>query len=173
MNRTALRTLSLTVVAASALMSTSAEAVTSTRTQVQNGAGACNSALPVFDGNIRKRPLAIANEGTGNAFVTCSLAAADYTDSLNDFNGVALSNRNAADVDITCTLVTGTVGGFPATYFPKTISVPAGASVVLEWDATTDNGGVLFGNTMNYSCNLHPGTDVNAAFTNVNVDVGA
>ncbi len=38
-----------------------------------NATAFCQTALPVFDGNVRKRPLAVTNEGTSNAFISCSI----------------------------------------------------------------------------------------------------
>ncbi|HST45355.1 MAG TPA: hypothetical protein VLK29_09045, partial [Luteimonas sp.] len=39
----------------------------------QNATGLCQAALPAYDGLIRKRPVAIRNEGDAAAFVSCSL----------------------------------------------------------------------------------------------------
>ncbi len=49
-----------------------AQAVTQNRRFQANATSYCQAALPAFEGAIRKRPLAVQNEGTTNAFVTCS-----------------------------------------------------------------------------------------------------
>lgn len=48
-----------------------AAAATVYRDHVSHGTANGQSALPVFDGNICKRPLALANEGNATAFITC------------------------------------------------------------------------------------------------------
>ena len=133
-----------------------ANAETVDRTQVQNGTGACQAALPNYEGNIRKRPLAISNEGSSPAFVSCSMKSDDYYEALNGYNGVQLSNRGAAEANVNCTLVAGgTVPVNTASYFPKSIAVPAGGSVVMPWDPSADNADAPFLNSLNWSLPFH------------------
>jgi hypothetical protein len=151
-----------------------ATAETVSRTQVQNGTGACQAALPNYEGNIRKRPLAISNEGTSPAFVSCSMKSDDYYAALNEYNGVQLSNRGSASANVNCTLVAGgTAPVATANYYPKSIAVPAGESVVLPWDPAVDNADAPFQNSLNWSCSLPPGVDINVVFTNIAEEVGA
>lgn len=152
-----------------------ASSATVTRTQVQNGTGACQAALPSYEGNIRKRPLGLNNEGTGAAFVSCSMKSDSFYDGIgNGFNGLQLSNAGAAEATVNCSLVTGgTLPVASATYFPKAFTVPAGASVVASWDPALDNEGEQFAHTLNYSCNLPPGLQINVVFTNIEEEVGA
>ena len=106
------------------------------------------------------------------AFVSCALKSSDFTDSPNTYLGVVLSNTTMADVDVNCTLVSGTVVDTPV-YFTKTVTVPAGTTgQFLTW-ASADNGDTPIPNTVNWSCQLPPGTQINNVFTNVDVDVGA
>ncbi len=158
---------------ATLLAATPALAVTSNRTQVQNGAGACQGALPTFDTNLRQRPLGVNNEGTANAFVTCSMKSSDFYDATNTFGGVGVTNTTAAALDITCTYVSGVAGLTTPLYFTKTTNVPAGTFALVTWDPTIDNAGNPFQNTDNYSCLLPPGTQLNFIFGNVDVDVDA
>lgn len=152
------------VVAAAALM-VPAEA---DATVAQNGAGACQGALPVYATNLRARPLGINNEGTSGAYVSCSLHTIDLYQADNAVNGLMLSNGGGADADVDCVLVSSGSDLGSASYFPKSITVPAGASKVeLSWDPAADNGGANFPNTMNYSCLLPPGIDVNYVFSNL------
>lgn len=156
-------------------VSGTAPAATITRTQVQNATGVCQAALPNYEGNVRKRPLGLNNEGTAAAFVSCSFKADSFYDETgNTFNGLQLSNTGATAVEVSCSLVAG--GTLPvraAVYFPKTFPVPAGASVVAGWDPTLDNEGEPFPSTLNWSCNLPPGVNINVAFTNITEEVGA
>jgi hypothetical protein len=158
--------------AAVLLMSGSALAVTVQRTQVQYGAGACQGNLPVSATQLRARPLAIKNEGTSSAFVSCSLAADDFFGALNDFNGVAITNSTGAAVEISCTLVTGNID-FPINFFPKTGTIAANSLGVVSWSPAADNGDVPFNNSLNYSCLIPPGVEINGVFTNIEEEVGA
>jgi hypothetical protein len=161
-----------TLVATALFAAAPAMAVTSTRTQVQNATGACQGALPSFDTNLRQRPLGVNNEGSAVAFVSCGLKSSDFDDAMNTYSGVVLSNASASDVDVNCTLVSGTVVDTPV-YFTKTATILANTTgQFLIWD-TTDNGGNPIPNTLNWSCQLPPGVQLNNIFTNVDVDVGA
>lgn len=76
------------------------------RFDLANGSADCQSALPVFDGNIRKRPTAISNEGTKSAFVSCSVHN-NNNGAVSVVFGVTLTNNSAADVDVNCSMVNG------------------------------------------------------------------
>lgn len=136
-------------------------------TNVQNAAGACQGALPVYATLLRNRPLAISNEGHSSSYVTCSPMTLDFYGTTNNFNGLVVANTTAADIDLSCTLVAGNIDFEPATYYPKTLTVPTGGAIsVFFWDPVADNGGVNFANTSNYSCLLPPGIDIQAVFAN-------
>jgi len=137
-----------------------AGAVTINRHHFSHGTASCQAALPVFDGNIRKRPLAIANEGNSNAFVTCD------TDNVNDaasgarFHLIVLAfvNRSSQPVTVSCTLVDGVSYGLPL-YFPKmTGPIAVNAVGTLAW-FPSDNGGSKFGVPAT-SCDLPPGVEI-------------
>jgi len=123
-----------------------ADAAVIERQEVRMSADVCQPALPAFDGNIRKRPLAMQNEGTSNAFVTCAFGGA--------FNGVpsqktltvGFTNITDTEITVNCTLVDAQAGVINPEFFPKSIDVPPqGAPVtLLQWSAVADNGGVLF-----------------------------
>ena len=127
------------------------------RSFVQNATGACQPALPYYEGNIRKRPLAIQNEGDASAFVNCSLVGTERsTGGLKDVQ-VVVTNMSAAPQVVSCTLI-GEVTDASMTFLPKTVTVPgnqSGSAHVLRWD-TVDIGGTLL-KTANLSCNLPAG----------------
>lgn len=134
---------------------------------VQNAAGACQVARSTYAASLRARPTGINNEGTADIYVSCSMSTPDFYLTANDVNGVVLSNRGSADKRVDCTLAAGSYENLPSTLYPKSITVPAGvSSVVLSWDPVADNGGVNFLNTINYSCILPPGIDLQSVFTN-------
>lgn len=136
-------------------------------TIVQNASGACQGARANYAASLRARPTGMNNEGTADVYVSCSMSTPDFYQSANDANGVVLANRGTEDATVSCTLAAGSYENLPATLFPKSITVPAGGStVVLSWDAATDNAGTYFANTINYSCILPPGIDLQTVFTN-------
>jgi hypothetical protein len=148
-------------------------AVTSARAFNQNATGFCQSALPVFDGQIRKRPLAIQNEGTASAFVSCSFMSPDHNVGVKEILLYADNNTGSA-VDISCTLVSGISHFNVPTYHPQTITMPANSGLnLLAW-TQADNGGVKFNDyALSVSCNLPVGTGLSFSSIFFDVDVGA
>ena len=133
-------------------------AATSTRNHFQNAAGMCQAALPVFEGNIRKRPTAVANEGTAPAFVSCSMeTAAESSTGVSELI-LVLYNRNASAVSVTCSLVHSFQSG--GTVVPKTLSLPGnGERTFFIW-TPADVGNPTSLRFANYSCGLPVGVEV-------------
>src|SRR5690606_41548022 len=102
--RTALATVFLTGAIAAALP---VGAATQNHWMQANGSGVCQAALPNFEGQIRKRPLAIQNEGTATAFVTCSPTSLQFAEASSGGHGVFFKNDSDAGVTIGCTGVMG------------------------------------------------------------------
>ncbi len=167
--------IALTTGIGSVLASGDASATTLSRSFVQNATGACQSALPVFDGQIRKRPLALQNEGTASAFVSCSFMGTDR--GIGDSKSVITlllyaDNNTASAVSLTCTLVDG-VSGLANVFIPKTITLPANSTLnLIQW-TPSDKGGIKFSFTTNASCNLPVGTGLSIASVYFDEDVGA
>ena len=136
--------------------------------------------MPVFDGVIRKRPKAVANEGTSNSFITCSFTSQGPDGFANDPRNpillqVYLSSLSGSPRNITCTAVAGwdAYGGAPAV--PKTVA--AGAPSVfssLTWEPADfgDTFTTLPTSLISISCNLPPSTAINDAYIYFNEDVG-
>ncbi len=123
----------------------------------QNATGVCQSNLPASDTNIRKRPTAIRNEGTGSAFVSCStmnLLGNEVTTV-----GIRINNAGATPATINCTMVNGRQS-FAPTFFPKSAIFAPGGNNFIIWTAAADNGGVNFDDLINFSCTLLPQTDI-------------
>ena len=121
----------------------------------QNAAGACKSALPVFDGNLRNRPTAIANEGVSGAFVSCSME--DSLEGRSTFPAVLLYNARAGAITVSCTLVQGYAGG--ARYYTKSRTYGAGSDGYISW-SEVDNNFPYYAELINFSCNLPPGVEM-------------
>lgn len=160
------------VLAVGMAMSGQASAVTVTRDYLSHGTANCQSALPVFDGNVRKRPMAVANEGTTTAFITCDSESINNTGT--GFTEVAVYLRNragAAGITVGCTLVEG---AFIATgSFPKTSgAIPgAGGTSQIIW-TIADNANNVFVSPA-VSCALPPGVDISLMQFKYAEDVGA
>lgn len=89
----------------------------------------CEAPLPVFNATLRKRPVAIANEGTAGIYVSCTL----MTDGIGEYQGwISVSFRSAGPAaNVPCTLVAG--GTITQDFIPGSVNVPAGATRRLEW----------------------------------------
>lgn len=137
----------------------------------------CQGALPNFEGNFRKRPLAVVNQGTTNAFLTCGLTS-QYDSSTGGVPEVLLvvTNRNAASTDMSCTLVDGYVDstvGF-ADYFPQTMTVAGASSTSFDWSASTTGGtnAPVYGYP-GISCNVPGSFEVNIEGQSYSEEIGA
>lgn len=137
----------------------------------------CQAALPVFDGKIRKRPLAVVNEGDGNAFVTCSLSTIGPNGfSTSNFVEYYVSyNGPLEQADITCTLVGGVQGGagLNAPQFDtRTGTFTRGG----EPDSFTYIPEQFDNDTMpavvSFQCNLPPGGAIHDMYVQFDEDIG-
>ena len=150
-----------------------AGAITKTRGFDQNATGICQSALPVFDGQIRKRPLAVQNEGTTSAFVSCSFMTPEKGVGVREILLYA-DNNTGSPVDISCTLVSGVSKYSVPTYHPQTITMLANSGINLFAWSSGDNGGANFDDyALNVSCNLPVGTGLSFSQIVYDEDVGA
>ena len=129
------------------------------RRTYQNGGNACTGALPPYEGALRKRPQAIVNEGTTNAFVTCSTSTEEMGASKPYLAYMRLRNDNPVAVNVTCTFINGS--SFEgSTTSVLTTSVPANHEAQALWGGF-DPSSPFARRTVNFSCNLPPGTGVN------------
>jgi hypothetical protein len=127
----------------------------------QNATGFCQPALPVFEGNIRKRPTAIANEGTSNAFVSCSMQTnPDSPQYRVEQVVLVLYNRTGAAASVTCSMVNGFQAGGPV--HPQEQVVPGGDRQFYTWNAADIGETTL--QFANFNCNLPPGLDIGYGF---------
>lgn len=134
------------------------------RLNIVNGAGACQGALPNFEGSLRKRPTAISNEGTANAFVSCSTTQ-DYLGFAAFSYGILVNNNTGAEVNVSCTLASGLKlnGEVSPILIPKTFPVPANGFSEMQW-TSDDNGDEPLPPTGNWSCNLPVGTEIASVY---------
>lgn len=162
--------LTAAAIAAGLGMSDGAQAATATKNYFQNATGFCQPALPVFDTNVRKRPTAVANEGTSNAFVSCSMVtSAEESTGISRID-LVLYNRAVAPLNVTCSLVHSYEAG--GLIVPKTVAIPAGARGFLVW-TTADVGNPASIAFANFSCDLPAGVEIGYAFYRYSYEIGA
>lgn len=157
--------------AAGVLSPGSADAATVARQFFQNGGSACTGALPTFEGSLRKRPLAIANEGAVAAFITCSAQSNNANSARPTVVFAAANNRSGAAVTLSCTLVNG--DGFNGTAFtPASIVLPVNELTTLQWLPAAPATQLPFA-SVSISCSLPPGVEVNYFGHDIAEDIGA
>lgn len=139
---TVLRTASITT-AALGLALGMASPATQAASVAANGAGNCTGTLPAYQTQLRARPLALANEGTSAAFVSCAFDMGYNNEGGADIV-VFLVNKTAADIDVTCTGIDGidptlanaVNSGLVPAYVTTTTTVPANGFNYVVFDAS-------------------------------------
>lgn len=132
-----------------------------------NAAANCQGALPAFETAIRKRPLAVQNEGSSPAFVTCSFVNEyDTADQRQiSYFGAYFTNTGNAATNVTCTGTAGYQTMSGVTYISKSVQVPANASSQAPmFFMPADNGGNGYYPLVSISCNIPPGVGINDTY---------
>ncbi|MGY0613230.1 MULTISPECIES: hypothetical protein [unclassified Luteimonas] len=166
--------LATSIVALLALASGDTDAATTSRMTTASAPALCQPALPAYDGRIRKRPLAVQNESSTNAFVSCALIGDGNSLGGTQQIFVYLINLNDAPASITCTLVNSHAGDVFLSV-TKTREVPAndpGGATGLHW-LPVDNGGNPFSRWTSLSCNLPAGTGIGHLGSVQQAEIGA
>lgn len=151
-----------------------AHAATQARKLMVNGSGACQSALPVFDVNIRKRPKAVVNEGDAPAFVTCTYyTQATNVDEYPTKITIYVSTNILQQTSLTCTGVNGAeLDTTEASVKTVNLNNPVN-TVPMTW--TPEDFG-SFGNFQSpyfsVSCQLKPDVAIHNAVIDYVQDVG-
>lgn len=131
--------------------------------------GNCQAALPAYEGQTRKRPLAVMNEGTTNAFVTCAYSTEENAVGVRDFK-TAVTNISSVVAVVNCTAVIGEEQA-NAVYIPKSVTLSPGATGEIAW-TQADNGGTVFAQSVAISCNLPPLVGLNRNRVTVLISAG-
>lgn len=159
--------LCLTVLTATLMLSGPAMAVNKNAEVSGNATAICQGALPSFEGSIRKRPLAVQNEGTANAFVTCSFLT--QYDRANQaavsYFGAFFSNSASVARTVACTGVAGYNTGPTIQYVSKSVTVAPGGLLQTELlFSIADNGNTGYVPVVSMSCNIPPGVGINDTY---------
>lgn len=137
----------------------------------------CQGALPVFETNLRKRPLGVSNEGSQDSFISCSFTtSADGNQGVNivRYFGGFFTNYTSTDVTVTCTGVQGFQGREPTVYESQSVVVLANGA-----PGTPDTGYIFFGpgvgedpyyQNVSMSCALPPGVSLNDTYVGYDLD---
>ena len=154
-----------------ALPPTAVDAAEINTTAYANAPAYCNGALPSFEGALRKRPLAVQNEGTAPAFVTCGLA----TEGRAYFVEVVARSTVGTALTLTCTLVNGWDGGTTNGYSTKTVTLPAdGGRDGFGWQPQDfGNVGTFAHEALSVTCNLPAGANINSLYVDFRREIGA
>ena len=139
-------------------------------------AAACQGALPAFETAIRKRPLAVQNEGDAPAFVTCALTNPGTSNGVTRIQSgqVYVQNLGSVTRSVSCTAVNSSASAAPApaAYLTRTLQVPPSttASTAFSFAAADFAGApiLLPGDTFGVSCSLPPGVGITGTVLNNN-----
>jgi hypothetical protein len=132
-----------------------------------NATANCQGALPNFEGSIRKRPLAVQNEGTATAFVTCSFSNEYDLDDRRQVSyfGAYMINRSSTPKTVACTGVAGYDSYAGNVYISRSITLPANGTTQEEvFFAPADNGGQGYYPLVSMSCSIPPGVGINDTY---------
>lgn len=152
--------------------SSQAQAVTVTRQRLLQPVSVCQGALPSFEGAFRKRPIAIKNEGTSTAFLTCSTFGDNGGPQIFSIAAPYFHNANASgSVTVNCSLSEGFLDDGTPTLIPRSVTLAAGAAGLIVW-TTSDFGGNKF-RTANVSCAIPAGVEMGWFAVFYDEDVGA
>lgn len=131
------------------------------RHDVRAAADVCRPALPAYDGMIRVRPLAIVNESSSTAWVTCAVTG----DMVGTTSVIEVVFTGAGNGTRTCTLVSwrangsGTTGVSAVGYQPGSTSTLQGWESRIRWTHAIHNGGARYASAA-VSCPLAPGDGI-------------
>jgi hypothetical protein len=121
------------------------------RTINVSATGICDAPLPVFNAELRRRPVAVQNESTRPVFVTCTLPTDREGQSATGKVRVGFRASGPA-ATISCTMVSGTDA---VTYYVvEDVQIAGGGQASVFWediDKWSSSG------TYSFSCNLPAG----------------
>lgn len=122
------------------------------RTRHVSATAVCEAPLSVFDAPLRKRPVAIRNEGSSGIFISCAVP----TDHAGDLatSEVRLLFASTVQQALNCTIVAGV--GANLYREVKSVVVPAGGVASIHWTGIDKRGGE---GAIALSCALPPGVE--------------
>ncbi len=136
---------------------------------------ACQAATPFFSDKIRKRPLAVKNEGTSSAFVTCSFTTIGPRGLSTPIRYELFVSNTGPTTDITCTAVGGVEGGIGNSapqFDTRTTQLGSGDEPIAFTYTPGQFQNDILPAVFSISCNLQPGMAVHDMYVIFNEDIG-
>jgi len=164
------------VIAVGSVMAAPAQAAVEVNEVGANATSHCQGALPAFETAIRKRPLAVQNEGSTSSFVTCSFSTQYNAGDINQvgYFGIFFNNTTATAKTVTCSGVAGFASNATNVFISKTATVagttPAAPGEGEIFFEPADNGAQGYYPLVNVSCNIPPGVGIADTYVGFNVD---
>lgn len=150
--------------------------------QMQSGAaGLCQGALPAMDAQLRKRPLAVVNEGNSPAFVTCAFSTVmdqgggggvGQENVVRHF-GMYLSSSVPEPQTVSCTGVIGYEGSPDLQYVSLDVDVSSetpDSNYLFFYPDDADPQQQHFHQLVSMSCRLPPGTGITDTYVGFRMD---
>ncbi|MBB1473605.1 hypothetical protein H5368_11215 [Luteimonas sp. MC1782] len=150
--------------------------------QIQsNATGLCQGALPVMDNNLRKRPLAVVNQGTSDAYVSCAFttimaqsgAGTIPSDEVVRWFGVFFGSSVAAPQTVSCAGVIGYEGSPDLQYVSLEVDVSSGtpgSNYLYFYPDDADPEQTDFHQLTSLSCRLPPGVSIGDTYVGIRMD---
>lgn len=129
----------MTLAIAAAFHSAESKAAVTYQVVWSNAVNYCQAFTPGISNTIRNRVIGSENVGAASIAVACNLASFNNGAAGNaaiDAFVTYFTNSSAADLVVSCTMLTGTAGNLTGTTYAvtKTVTVPAGSYGALGWD---------------------------------------
>lgn len=152
------------------------------RLQIQsNATGLCQAALPIMDTNLRKRPLAVVNEGDTPAFVSCSFTTIIDQDggggvsqeTVVRYFGMFLTSAVAEPQNLACTGVIGYQDSPILEYVALDVDVSSetpGSNYLYFYPENADPEREYLHQLVSLSCRLPPGTGITDTYVGIRLD---
>ena len=150
--------------------------------QIQsNATGLCQGALPVMEANLRKRPLAVVNQGASDAYVSCAFTTIMAqsgvgtipSDGVVRWFGAFFSSSVAAPQTVTCSGVIGFEGSSALQYVSLEVDVSADtpdSNYLYFYPEDADPQQASFHQLSSMSCRLPPGVSIGDTYIGIRMD---
>jgi len=159
------------VVAVASVLAAPVQAADETNEVGGNAVSSCQGNLPASETTLRKRPLAVQNEGTTSAFITCSFSTQYDSEDIREIGGfgVFLNNKSATPKTVACTGVAGFDSGATNVFVNKSVVIAAAGEGEIFFTAV-DNGGEGYYPLVNVSCSVPAGAGITDTYVVFGVD---
>lgn len=150
--------------------------------QIQsNATGLCQGSLPAWETSLRKRPLAVVNEGDSPTYITCSFTTiidqggggGVSQTTVGRYFGMFLSSTVAEPQTVSCTGVVGFEGSPTLQYINAEVVVSSetpDSNYLYFYPEDADPGQEFFHQLASLSCRLPPGVGISDTYVGIRLD---